>query len=113
MACVLNGTTTPGMAKKVAKQLRKKGFIVEQVDNAETTDYATTTVQFDPRWDQSAKTLAAASNAQTSESVKKLGPTLNLIVGADFTEVSDVEILDITQDYTAQVNTGDESFCAS
>jgi hypothetical protein len=110
---VLNGTTTPGMAKKVAKQLRKKGFIVEQVDNAETTDYATTTVQFDPRWDQSAKTLAAASNAQTSESVKKLGPTLNLIVGADFTEVSDVEILDITQDYTAQVNTGDESFCAS
>ena len=45
--------------------------------------------------------------------VKKLDSVLNLIVGTDFTEVRDVEILDITQDYTAQVNTGDENFCAS
>ena len=44
---------------------------------------------------------------------KKLDSVLNLIVGTDFTEVRDVEILDITQDYTAQVNTGDENFCAS
>ena len=110
---VLNGTTTPGLAKKVAKQLRKKGFVVEEVGNAETTDYATTTVQFDPKWDQSAKTLIAASGATVEESVKKQGGTLNLIVGADFTQINDVEILDITQDYTAQVNTGDENFCAS
>lgn len=110
---VLNGTTTPGLAKKVAKQLRKKGFVVIDVGNAETTDYATTTVQFDPRWDQSAKTLVAASGAIVSESVKKQGEVLNLIVGADFTQISEVEILDITQDYSAQVNTGDEDFCAS
>ena len=45
---VLNGTPTPGKAKKVAKQLRKQGFIVEEVGNAETTDYTATTVQYDP-----------------------------------------------------------------
>ena len=44
---------------------------------------------------------------------KKLDSALNLIVGTDFVAVNDVEILDITQDYTAQVNTGDENFCAS
>jgi hypothetical protein len=110
---VLNGTTTPGQAKKVAKQLRKKGFIVIEVGNAETTDYTTTTVQFDPRWDQSAKTLIAASGATVSEPVKKQGEVLNLIVGSDFTKISDVEILDITQDFSTQVNTGDEDFCAS
>ena len=36
-----------------------------------------------------------------------------VIVGSDFTAVQPVKILDITQDYTAQVNTGDEEFCAS
>ena len=44
---------------------------------------------------------------------KKLDSTLNLIVGADFTTLQDVSVLDITKDYTAQVNTGDENFCAS
>ena len=48
-----------------------------------------------------------------SDKKKKLESALNLIVGTDFTEIQDVEILDITQDYTAQVNTGDEDFCAS
>ncbi len=35
------------------------------------------------------------------------------MIGSDFTSVKEVEILDITQDYTAQVNTGDENYCAS
>ena len=110
---VLNGTPTPGLAKKVAKKLRKQGFIVEEVGNADTTDYAATTVRFDPKWDESAKTLTYAAQASVQEKVKKSGPVLTLIVGADFTDVQKVEILDITQDYTAQVNTGDEDFCAS
>jgi LCP family protein required for cell wall assembly len=110
---VLNGTPTPGLAKKVAKQLRKQGFIVEEVGNAKTTDYTTTTVEYDPAYDQSAKTLAYAAGATVLDTKKKLESVLNLIVGTDFTAVQDVEILDITQDYTAQVNTGDENFCAS
>jgi LCP family protein required for cell wall assembly len=110
---VLNGTPTPGLAKQVAKQLRKQGFVVEEVGNAETTDYTATTVQYDPQWDQSAKTLAYATGATVLDTKKKLDSVLTLIVGTDFTAVQEVEILDITQDYTAQVNTGDENFCAS
>ncbi len=110
---VLNGTATKGKAKQVAKQLRKQGFRVELVGNAETSDYAVTTVQYDPRWDTSAKTLIYASGAAESEKVKGQGEVMNLIIGSDFTSIRDVEILDITQDYTAQVNTADENYCAS
>lgn len=109
---VLNGTPTPKLAKKVARQLRKEGFVVEQVDNAQTTDYANTTVQYDPRWDQSMKTLSYAAGATVQEKVKKQGAVLNLIVGSDFTTVKKVVLNDLTQDYTAQVNTGDENYCA-
>lgn len=110
---VLNGTAVSGEAKRAAKQLRKQGFIVELVDNAETTDYTTTTVQYDPGWDESAKTLIYATNAQATDKVKGQGSTMNLIVGTDWAGTRPVEILDITQDYTAQVNTGDENYCAS
>ena len=110
---VLNGTPTPGLAKTVAKQLRKQGFIVEEVGNADTTDYTATTVEYDPAYDESAETLAFAAGATVLDKKKKLDSTLNLIVGPDFVKVNEVEILDITQDYTAQVNTGDENFCAS
>jgi len=110
---VLNGTPTPKLAKQVARQLRKQGFVVRDVTNADTTDYAQTTVVYDPRWDQSAKTVAAAMDTDALESKRKLGGVITVIVGSDFTAVQPVKILDITQDYTAQVNTGDEDFCAS
>jgi hypothetical protein len=110
---VLNGTATPKLANKVAKQLRKQGYIVEQVSNADRTDYTQTTVQYDPRWDSSAKTLVASTGATTSESVKKQGQALTLIVGSDFTQVVPVQISDLATDYSANVNTGDENYCAA
>lgn len=110
---VLNGTTTKKLAKKVARQLKKQGFIVREVGNADTTDYTQTTVLYDKNWDESAKTVIAAMDAQESKKVKKQGAVIDIIVGSDFDAVQPVEILDITQDYTAQVNTGDEKFCAS
>jgi hypothetical protein len=110
---VLNGTAEKGKAKKVAKELRKAGFIVEQVGNAETSDVTQTTVEYDPTRDQSAKTLIYAANAEISNKVKKLGSTLNLIVGTDWTTLRPVVISDISQDLTANVNTADENFCAS
>lgn len=110
---VLNGTPTKGAAKKAAKALRKQGFIVEEVGNAPTQDFTTTTVQYDPKWDQSAKTLAYAANTETVDKVKKQGQTLNLIIGTDFTGVQEVEISDVAKDATANINTGDENYCAS
>jgi LCP family protein required for cell wall assembly len=110
---VLNGTPTKGAAKKAAKAMRKQGFIVEEVGNAPTQDYATTTVEYDPKWDQSAKTVAYAANTTTMNKVKKQGQTVNLIIGSDFTGVQSVQISDLAKDATANLNTGDESYCAS
>lgn len=110
---VLNGTAVAGKAKEVAKLLRKQGYRVQEVGNAEMATYTTTTVQYDPRWDVSAKTLIYATSATVGEKVKKQGPTMNLIVGTDWTGVLPVKINALTQDYTANVNTADETFCAS
>lgn len=109
---VLNGTTTKGLGKKVAKALRAEGFNVQDVSNADTTDFTATTVQYDPDWDVSARTLIYATSA-TGEKVKGQGGTMNLIIGSDFTDVKKVKINKIAKDYTAQINTADESFCAS
>ncbi len=110
---VLNGTGVTGKAKEVAKQLRKAGYNVQEVGNADLDTYTATTVQYDPNWDVSAKTLIYATSATETETVKKQGATMNLIVGTDWTGVLPVKISAITQDYTANVNSGDEAFCAS
>jgi LCP family protein required for cell wall assembly len=109
---VLNGTGIKGKGKEVAKELRKQGYVVETVGNSETP-VESTTVQYDANWDQSAKTLIYAATANNVEKVKKQGKTMNLLVGNDFTSIKPVVISDITKDYTANVNSGDENFCAS
>ncbi|MDA3021102.1 MAG: LCP family protein [Actinomycetota bacterium] len=108
---ILNGTSTKGMAKKVAKQLSDQGFRIGEVGNADSNAVAITTVQYDPRWDISAKTLIAAAEA-TGKSIKKSGQTMTLIIGSDFTAIMPVEVSDIAEDKTANINTADESFCA-
>ena len=108
---VLNGTSTKGMAKTVAKQLSDQGFRIGEVGNADTSTVTTTTAQYDPRWDVSAKTLIAAADA-TGEPVKKSGQTMTLIIGTDFTAITPVEITDLAEDKTANINTADEAFCA-
>ena len=109
---VLNGTGVKGAGKKAAKMLRDEGFIVTGVGNADRDDYTETVVQFDPDWDVSARTLIYATSA-TEEKVKGQGQEMNLIIGPDFAEVKPVKIQKIAQDYTAQINTADETFCAS
>ena len=109
---VLNGTTTPNLGRKVAKQLRKQGYVVQDISNADTSDYTQTTIEYNPNYDMSARTLAASTGAQVLDKKKKLEGALTLIVGSDFTAVQPVEISDIATDYTAQVNSGDENFCA-
>jgi len=109
---VLNGTGIKGKGKEVAKELRKQGYIVETVGNSDAP-VATTTVQYDPTYDQSAKTLTYAANATVTDTLKNAGKTLNLLVGSDFTSIRPVVISDITKDYTANVNSADENFCAT
>lgn len=107
---VLNGTGVPGRAKAVAKEFRQAGYNVIQVGNADAP-VTQTTVQYDPRWDTSAKTIIYAAGG-VGEKVKKMGGTFTVIIGPDFEGVNPVVIDDIAKDRTANVNTAADSFCA-
>jgi LCP family protein required for cell wall assembly len=110
---VLNGSSTKGKAKKVAKELRAAGYQVGEVGSKPGSDIvATTVVQYDPKWDVSAKTLIFAAGAQ-GESVPKQGQRMTLIIGEDFTSIQEVTITSIAADQTADLNTADESYCAA
>ena len=110
---VLNGSSTKGKAKKVAKELREAGYQVGDVGSTPGKDIvATTVVKYDPKWDVSAKTLIFAAGAQ-GESVPKQGQRMTLIIGDDYTSIKDVTITSIAADQTADLNTADESYCAA
>jgi len=108
---VLNGTATKGLGKQVARQLRAEGYTVVSVKNADMSDQARTTVQFDPRWNVSSRTLRYAANAEGKRK-KGQGQTMNLIIGADFTEVKPVVVSSLRGDITANENTAADRFCA-
>ena len=107
---VLNGTGVKGRAKKVAKELKAAGFKVVDTGNSQTP-VAKTTVQYDPRWDVSARTLIYAAGAE-GEPVKKHGQRMTLLIGPDYTSLKDVEVNDFAKDVYTNLNTGDESYCA-
>ncbi|MDO8732824.1 MAG: LCP family protein [Actinomycetota bacterium] len=107
---VLNGTATKGLAKKVAKQLKAEGYRVQGVGNAPAPVTATT-VTFDPKWDTSAKTLTWAASAKADATGK--GQRMTLTIGPDFTSIKPVVISAAAGDVYSNLNTGDESFCAS
>ncbi|MBU6243868.1 MAG: LCP family protein [Actinomycetales bacterium] len=110
---VLNGTGVKGAAKKVAKKLRKAGYRVMDVGNVEDGQvYDKTTVIYDPKWDVSSRTLVYAANA-VAQPEKKHGQRMDLIIGTDFTDLRDVEIDELASDVYANMNTADETFCAS
>jgi LCP family protein required for cell wall assembly len=109
---VLNATGIVGKGKDVAKELRKQGYVVESVGNA-ASPVTATAVEYDPDWEQSAKTLGYAAQTTSLQKAKGQGQTMNLIVGSDYTSIRPVEISEITQDNTANVNSGDENYCAA
>ncbi|TAK68429.1 MAG: LytR family transcriptional regulator [Actinomycetota bacterium] len=90
---VLNGTTTAGFAKTAAEDFTAAGYAVSgQPKNATRTDYQTTTIQYDPRYDTSLKTLQAALPGAQTKAVKGLGKTFQVIVGSSYTGVSSVKV---------------------
>lgn len=110
---VLNGTTTPGLARKVSDALKAEGYTVVAVGNADSTDYTESVVEYDPNWDQSAKTLTYAVEGATSEQATGGKDTLTLIVGSNYSTIKPVSISKAAADQTAKLNTADETYCAS
>ncbi|MFI0506058.1 LCP family protein [Streptomyces albogriseolus] len=88
---VENGTRTPGLGRRVDAALAATGFATTKAPvNAGRQDHRRTVVAYDPRWDRSAKSLAAALPGSELRPVKGQGPTLKVIAGADFEKVRKV-----------------------
>jgi LCP family protein required for cell wall assembly len=109
---VENGTRTPGLAKQVDAALAATGFRTTRRPTTAATDTVLRTViTYDPRWDRSAKSLAAALPGSELRATPGLGATLKVTAGADFREVRKVRAEDPLQGEFGVVR-GDEVGCS-
>jgi hypothetical protein len=109
---VENGTDTVGLGRRVDTALAAAGFRTTRapVDSRERA-VKRTAVLYDPRWDRSARSLAAALPGSDLRAVPGQGPTLKVIAGADYRQVRKVRAEDPAQ-AAAAVVTGDEVVCS-
>jgi LCP family protein required for cell wall assembly len=90
---VLNGTSTAGLGGKAADDLAAVGFaIAGPAANAPAQVGATTVVRYDPKYDQSAKTVAAALPGATLTAVPGLGRTIQVTVGTSYNGATKVKV---------------------
>ncbi|MDT0397832.1 MULTISPECIES: LCP family protein [Streptomyces] len=109
---VENGTRTAGLGRRVDAALAATGFRTTRAPvNAAERDVRRTVVAYDPRWDRSAKSLAAALPGSELRAVKGQGAMLKVIAGADFEKVRKVRAQDPGQGEFGVVR-GDEVGCS-
>lgn len=109
---VENGTQTADLGERVDAALAATGFrTTGRPVSAKDRAVKRTVVAHDPGWDRSAKSLAAALPGSELRAVKGLGPTLKVIVGADFKQVRKVKAEDPTRGESIVVR-GDEAGCS-
>ncbi|MFD0305442.1 LCP family protein [Streptomyces sp. NPDC127119] len=108
---VENGTMTSGLGLRVDSGLAGTGFRTTRAPvNAQDRTLRRTVVRYDPRWDRSAKSLAAALPGSELHAVTGQGPLMKVVAGADFSGVRKVRADDPTQGEFAAV-TGDQVIC--
>ncbi|WP_416370627.1 LCP family protein [Streptomyces sp. PR69] len=108
---VYNGTHTDGLGQKADTALRAAGFATTRAPlNGASREVKRTAIAYDPRWDRSAKTLAAALPGAELRAVKGQGATLRVTVGADFERVTPVRPQDPRRNDLGTV-TGDQVTC--
>ncbi|GGN93425.1 LytR family transcriptional regulator [Streptomyces albiflavescens] len=108
---VENGTGTAGLGKRIDGALAAAGFrTTRQPTSAPATTVRRTVISYDPRWDRSAKSLAAALPGAELREAKGRGPLLKVTAGADFKQVERVRVEDPHQGEFGAV-TGDQVVC--
>ncbi|MCX5090693.1 LCP family protein [Streptomyces sp. NBC_00365] len=108
---VENGTPTDGLGKRMDSALAATGFhTTGRPVNAQDRTTQHSVIVYDPRWDRSAKSLAAALPGSELREVKGRGPLLKVIAGSDFKQVTRVRVQDPYQG-EARVVTGDQVVC--
>ncbi|MEW1718708.1 LCP family protein [Streptomyces sp. NPDC093109] len=109
---VYNGTTADGLGKRVDDALRATGFDTTRAPlGSDGPDTHRTVVMYDPRWDRSAKSLAAALPGSELRAVKQQGATLKVLAGTDYKAVTPVRARE-TPKGEFGATTGDEAVCA-
>ncbi len=84
---VLNGAGIAGLARRAADDLAAVGFAISGAPaNAATAGATTTIIAYDPSYDESVKTLAAALPGAELRAVPSQGPVLQVILGSDYTK---------------------------
>ncbi|MGW3657792.1 LCP family protein [Streptomyces sp. NPDC005151] len=108
---VYNGTPMDGLGRTADDALRATGFRTTRapLDGA-PRELKHTLVEYDPRWDQSAKSLAAALPGAELRAVKGQGATMKVTTGTDFGKVERVRAEDTHRGAFAAV-TGDQVAC--
>ena len=90
---VFNGTATQGLGSKAATDLAGLHFsVVGSAANAASPVGAATVVTYDPKFDQSAKTVAAAIPGAVLTAVTGMGRTIHVTVGTSYTGVTAVTV---------------------
>ncbi|WLQ34168.1 LCP family protein [Streptomyces castrisilvae] len=88
---VYNGTEKDGLGSTVDAALHATGFDTTRAPlTSPQHDLKHTLVTYDPRWDRSAKTLAAALPGAELRAVQGQGATLNVTAGEDYHKVTPV-----------------------
>ncbi|MFE0705365.1 LCP family protein [Streptomyces sp. NPDC058872] len=107
---VYNGTRTDGLGRKVDDALRATGFDTTRTPmTGAAQEHGRTVVEYDPRWDRSAKSLAAALPGAEMRAVAGRGGTLRVTVGSDFKGVTAVRAEEPRKPFEAV--TGDQVVC--
>ncbi|MEU4897430.1 LCP family protein [Streptomyces sp. NPDC044780] len=88
---VFNGTDTPGLAARVNRALHAAGFATTgSPADAATPDVRHTVITYDPGWDRSVRSLAAALPGAQLKPVTGQGAVMRVTVGTDYTGVRPV-----------------------
>ena len=90
---VKNGTSTTGLAKKAATQLKAAGFNVTSVTNA-PSKVAATEIQYGTNFTESAKTLAYSAQTSKMTVNTDLTKSLIIVIGPDWKGAQDVVMPD-------------------
>ncbi|MFH9658419.1 LCP family protein [Streptomyces sp. NPDC017248] len=91
---VANGSGTAGLGKRVDAALAATGFATTRQPVTAPAHAPRTVVFYDPRWDRSARSLAAALPGSELRAVPGQGPLLKVTAGTDFTHVRQVRFDD-------------------
>ncbi|MFE6691574.1 LCP family protein [Streptomyces sp. NPDC057743] len=108
-----NGTGRRGLAAQVTRELHATGFATADAPGDSALGAAPrTVVSYDPRWDRSARSLAAALPGAELRPANGQGPVMRVTVGADFRGVRAVRAEEPTPAPGALgAITGDQAVC--